>query len=63
MSLLLRACACGSSTKLVLFYRQPADSAMRVSVIAAGPHGAARKGGDGWEEQDVVVHCAAERQE
>ena len=45
VSLLLRACACGSSTKLVLFYGQPADSAMRVSVIAAGPHGAARKGG------------------
>jgi len=36
---------------------------MRVSVIAAGPHGAARKGGDGREEQDVVVHRAAERQE
>ena len=36
---------------------------MRVSVVAAGPHGAARKGEDGREEQDVVVHRATERRE
>ena len=63
VSLLWRACACGSSTILVLFYGQPADSAMRVSVVAASPHGAARKGEDGQEEQDVVVRRATERRE
>ena len=34
---------------------------MRVSEVAAGPHGAARKGEDGWEEQDAVHHGQASR--
>ena len=36
---------------------------MRVSVVAASPHGAARKGEDGQEKQDVVVHRATVRRE
>ena len=34
---------------------------MRVSEVAAGPHGAARKGEDGQEEQDVVHRGQASR--
>ena len=34
---------------------------MRVSEVAAGPHGAARKGEDGQVEQDAVLHGQASR--